>query len=244
VPFRDDLKRGLGFPMMDVEVDDTCGGASAGKAKDDFDFLMERTLRIFRTYVPCIHIVKKDVPGSVNGRGEGMIDVSGDNFLAVHNVYVIKPMVGTHDVLLPWSTTRIWEQIWVGKSDFLGMDLLLYRNEIDLINRVTNNRFDWRYVNGKVYVTRVPSFGTAIGIEGLKGVDRLDDFPVDCIFYEMALKYAIALGKQRIGSLWRKYQVDGMSMPGSEVVSEGREEERDVFTWIEANATYPGGIST
>jgi hypothetical protein len=238
--FKDDLLKSLGFPQIRVELDD-----KGGCAPDDFSLIMARTLRIIRPYFPMQYIIRVPVPSGVNGYGEGNVDVSSYGFLNVSDVYIIKPKSGTTDVALPWSTVRIWEQVWLGKSDFIGTDLLLYRNELNLLNQVTNFRFSWKYNpdSGIIYVGSVPTSSIGLGIAGMKGIEKLDDLDPLHIVYEYALKYAIALGKQKIGHLWRKYAVSGMEMPGSEVVSEGKAEEESTMKIIEENSFYPGGLN-
>lgn len=237
--FRDDLLRGLGFPQINVELDD-----KNQTEPDDFTFLMQRTLRVIRTYFPCEYVIRAPVPSSASGFGEGYVDVSKYGFLGINDVFVVKPKTGTSDAALPWSTIRIWEQVWLGKSDFIGTDLLLYQNELSLLNQVTNFKFAWKYYKAeeKVYVTRVPTNALGIGIQGLKPIESLDDLDDGRIEYEYALKLAMAFGKQKIGHLWRKYNVQGMEMPGSEVVQEGKEEEKDIMQTIESNSYYPGGL--
>jgi hypothetical protein len=238
--FRQDLAMALGFPQIRVELDD-----KQGQGPDDFTLIMQRTLRVIRPYFPMEYIIRMPVPSGVNGYGEGNIDVKSYNFLGISNVYIIKPKSGTSDVALPWSTVRIWEQVWLGKSDFIGTDLLLYKNELNLLNQITNFRFSWKYNpdTGIIYIGSVPTSSVGIGIQGMKGIEKLDDLDENHIVYEYALKYAIALGKQKLGHLWRKFNVSGMDMPGSEVVAEGKAEEEAVMKVIEDNAFYPGGLS-
>ncbi len=243
--FREDLKRGLGAPLVDLELEDT-QNQNANRMPDDFDWIEERVVEIVRTYFPIEHIIRKPVPSSTSTFGEGFIDVSTEEFLTIRNVYVTIPKTGSNNILLPWSIARIWEQLWVGKSDFLGTDLLIYQNAIDQLNRVTNNRFDWKFHEGKVFVTNVPTSASGVGIAGLKGVNKVDDLKqsTNKIYYHLALRLGIAFGKQKIGIPMRKFKVDGIDMPGQENIDEGKDEEEKTMEKIEENACYPGGMSS
>lgn len=236
--FRTDLLSGLGIPQIKVELFN-----STGQTDDDIEFITRRVLRIIRPYFPVEYILRESVPFGTSGFGEGNIDVAKYKFMNVSGCYVIKSRSGTHDVLLPWSPIRIWEQVWLGKSDFLGADLLMYQNELAMLNQVTNFKFSWSFHDNKVYVTNVPSFAIGIGIVGMKPIEVIDDLDDDSIVYEYALKLGLAFGKQKIGHIWRKFAVGGMDMPGSEVVQEGKEEEATVMQTIEENSYYPGGLT-
>lgn len=234
--FKDDLKLALGFPQIRVEL-------SEDPASDDFALLAQRTLRVIRPYFPKEYIINCPAPMDA---GSTRIDLASHKFMAITNVYVLKSPNGNKDILLPWSTARIWEQAWLGKSDFMGTELLFFQNTLKNLNQITNNKFGWHWAIAEqaLYVTHVPSFAIGLGVTGLKGIESLDDLdPLD-IVYEYALRYAIALGKQKLGHLWRKYAVAGVEMPGASVVDEGRTEEKETMTDIENNAVYPGGFAS
>lgn len=239
--FREDLKRNLGYPQLEVELHDTsdCGEA---REKDDYDFIMQRTLSRVRTYFPMEYIVRKDVPSNGGVYGEGYVDISDDGFLAISDVYVLKPKQGNANVLLPWSVIRLWEKTWLGASDFAAFDMLLWRNELAMLYSVTNTVFSWQQNGNQIYLTNVPSFSTGIGIRGLKGVDSLDDICNSLIEYDIALKYATGLGKQKLGNFYRKHKVDGIDMPGDELITEGKEMVQEAQADFEEHAVYPGGL--
>ena len=239
--FKDEMKSRLGDPLIDVELYETTG---AGRAVDHYDRIMQDVLRVVRTYLPMLHIIRKSVPSSSGLHGEGRIDVSTEGFLSINNVYLIKPKIGTADILLPWSIARIWEQIWIGKTEFLGADLLLYQNEIRMLNQATNKVFAWEWDGSYVYITNAPSWASGVGIQGFKGVDDLDSIDENLNEYKLAMDLALAKAKIMIGQILRKHRVEGMEMPGQEMISEGKDEEKSAMDAIEEQAPYPGGLST
>jgi hypothetical protein len=241
--FKDDLKRALGAPLIEVELEDKATGV------DDYSFIMDQTLRIIREYLPIEVILRKNVPSSPSGVGEGYLDLSTDGVIQVLNCYIIKRRSGTNDVVLPWSISRIWESVWVGQSDFLGTELLLFQNEVRLISQVTNTIFTWTYLKPeqKLYVQRIPSFATGVGVHALKPATSLDDpaLITTSIQYQLALELAVTFAKQRIGMFLSKYKVEGVEMPlGEKYLSEWKEERVEVMKKIEEFAPYPGGLST
>ena len=235
MPFTDDVKRILGDPFIDLVLQDDA----------DYTLIKQRVLRTVRNYHPYEHIVPKDSPSSAGFPGEGVIDLATEDFIGITNVYVIRAKTGLNDIALPWSIMRVWEQAWLGSSEFMGTEILLYYNEVEMLNRVSNNRFGWQYdrVNKKLYVTNVPTFATGVGIQGLKGIDSLDVLPVTDIVYEYALKLAVALAKQKIGLILSKYQVEGMTMPGAEYKQEGKDEEKEALEFLQGQSVYPGGLN-
>lgn len=242
--YRDDLKRELGYPLLDVELDEKAD-LTDNNTIDDYDYIETKVLRVIRTYMPCEYILRKDVPGNQAIGGNGFIDLSNEEILTVKDVWVIRSKINSGDVLLPWSLVRIWEKIWVGASEFVGTDLLLYKNQLAMLAKASDNVFAWKWYEAerKLYIANVPSWGIGIGIMCLKGVNKLDDICHLTLEYGLALKLATAYAKQKIGQTFRKYKVEGMEMPGSDMVTEGKEEEKDVLEKIEENRYYPGGLS-
>ena len=117
--YRERLKRWLGAPCMDVELDEKADLADKN-TQDDFDLIEERVLRIISTFFPCEYIMSKSIPAAGSVRGNGYIDLSDEDIITLKEVYCIKPKVDSGDVLLPWSMVRIWEKIWVGASEFVS----------------------------------------------------------------------------------------------------------------------------
>jgi hypothetical protein len=247
--FRDNIKRAMGFPLLDVELDEK-DDIKDNNIKDDYDWIEEQVLRKIRTYFPCEYIISRPVPGTqgenqVSIGGNGFIDLSNEDILTVKEVYVTRPKVASGDVLLPWSLVRIWEKIWVGASEFVGTDLLLYKNELSMLAKASDNVFWWKWYEAerKLYICNTPSWAGSIGIMCLKGVDRIDHIDERSIEYGLALKLAIGWAKVKIGQTFRKYEVDGMRMPGQNYTDEGKTEISEAEEKIEEMRYYPGGLS-
>jgi len=238
--FQNDIKYALGHPLIDVELED-----KPGTAEDSYSHIEERTLRSIADYHPQEYIVRKDVPSAGSGVGEGYLDVSSDGFLGITDVYPIVPKA-SNEVLLPWSFVHVWEQSWLGQKDFAGTDFLVWQNSIAQIRQVTNTVYAWRYYKPeeKVYVTNIPSYATGVGVRGLKRITKIGDLDTASTLYEYALKLAVGFAKQSIGLVLRKYNVDGMEMPGSDYINEGKEEVSEALEWIHKEAVYPGGLNT
>lgn len=243
--FREDLKRAMGAPLLDVELDEK-PDLNDLNVKDDYDWIEEKVLRQIRSYFPCEYILRKDVPSSGDGGlGQGHIDLSTEDILIVQDVYVIKNRISQSDVLLPWSLVRIWEKIWVGASEFVGSDLLLYKNELASLAKASDNVFAWKWyeLERKLYVANCPSWSAAIGIVCLKGVDKLDHIDSRTFQYGLCLDLAIAFAKQKIGQTFRKFKVDGLDLPGESYAIEGKELEKETMEKIIEMRYYPGGMS-
>lgn len=229
--FKNDLKRMLGSPFMDVELDD-------GGRKDDYELILRRTKSVIGRYLPCEHIIAKAVPSD----GNGSIDLSEENPLQVTDVYAILPRSSTIDPGLPWSIIKLKENAILSGGNFWSTDFVMYQNAVDAINRATNNVFSWRLNNNTLYVTGVPAQASGIGIVMIKAISDLDDLPETGLEYELALRYAKGLAKQHIGALLRKHKVNGMDMPGDEYISEGKTEVEETMAEIRDIAYYPGGM--
>jgi hypothetical protein len=243
--FRADLKRALGAPLMDVELDEK-PDVNDRNVRDDYDWIEEQVLRQVRPYYPCEWILRKSVPGvGAGGLGQGNIDLSDEDIMTVSECYVIKAVMAQSDVLLPWSLVRIWEKIWVGASEFVGSDLLLYKNELAGLAKASDNVFSWKWyeTERKLYIANVPSWANSIGIVAWKGISSIDQ--ADRLSYQYAnmLKLAIAFAKQFIGMKLRKYKVEGLDMPGTDYMAEGKELEKEAMEAIIETRHYGGGLS-
>lgn len=241
--YRARLKQWLGAPLMDVELDEK-EDLNDKNYQDDYDLIEERVLRVVSTFFPCEYILTKPIPAAGSVRGNGFIDLSDEDIITLKEVYCIKSKVDAGDVLLPWSMVRIWEKIWVGASEFVGADLLLYKNELASLAQASDNVFSWKWYEAerRLYVCNVPSWTTNIGIVALKAVDKVDHICTKQIEYDLCLRLGAAYAKQMIGAKMRKYKVEGMDMPGQSMVDEGKTEEKDVVEKIEEYRYYPGGL--
>ena len=77
--FRADLKRMLGSPLMDVELEDP----------QDYVLIEKRVLNIIKDYLPVEHVVRKTTP-SGSYYGEGYVDIASDGFLAVTDKIILR----------------------------------------------------------------------------------------------------------------------------------------------------------
>lgn len=234
--FRDDLKRMMGAPLLDVELDDP----------SDYTLIESQVLRYVSSYFPVEKFIRKSVPAVGGIMGQGNIDLTTETtLLEVKEVFVIKAPQNAADVLLPWSLVRIWEKIWVGASEFVGTDLLLYQNELSAIARASNNVFWWKWdlSSKKLYVCGAPSWASGIGILYMGAVADLDSIVGNPMQYQLALDLGVAIAKQKIGQAMRKYKVEGVELPGKDYVDEGKKEMEDVIKKCEEMAYYPGGLA-
>jgi len=243
--YREDLKRAMGGPLLDVELDEKAD-VNNRNVKDDYDWIEEQVLRKIRTYFPCEQILRKDLPAADSGApGNGYIDMTNDDVLTIQEVYVIKNRMAMADVLLPWSLVRIWEKIWVGASEYVGADLLLYKNELAGLAKASDNVFWWKWYEAerKLYVCNIPSWGAGVGIVALSGVARLDLIDTRTIQYGLALDLGTSYAKIKIGQAMRKYSVEGMTMPGDKYVEEGEAKLKETMEKVEEFRHYPGGLA-
>jgi hypothetical protein len=238
--FKDDLKRGLGAPLFDVELHE-----ESGANDDDYKYIERRVLRRINEYMPyVVCIVKTSIPAG----DSGSLDLASDNMVIVTNVYVVGRLQAvTAEAAIMWNMlyAQSYQYNIIWPSEFIVTDYALYKNQLHNMRKTYNSSFSWKYMkNEKVlYLQNVPVWATGVGVEGYQFVESLDDIEDRWIGYDIALEYAEGLAMQMIGRKFDKYKHSGLELPGEKYIDQGKEKIEKAEEDMKDQTILPPGPS-
>jgi hypothetical protein len=238
--FKDDLKRGLGAPLFDVELHE-----ESGADEDDYKYIERRVLRRINEYIPYIVcVVKTNIPAGSSGK----LDLTSDNFFNVFNTYVVgRRQQLTAEAALVWhmfyAQSYQYNIIW--PSEFIVSDYALYKNQLYNMRKTYNSSFNWKYMKNErnLYLQNVPTWATGVGVEGYRFVESMDDVDDRWMGYDVALEYAEGLAMQMIGRKFDKYKHSGLELPGEKYLSDGKDKIEKAEEDMKDLTIIPSGLS-
>lgn len=143
-----------------------------------------------------------------------------------------------------WNDHPLWTLIGVAVLDSVTSDLIMLSEAFRNYRVYTGTDFTWSFVPdkdttqpGKLFVTNIPKQAQALFVVGTKRILPNEDINNEYI-NNWILYYTKALVKQVEGNTIRKAAIIDLGMDGQELVSEGKEEQKELQEQLKRNARW------
>jgi len=217
----DHIRRELGDPIVEVELDNT-------QIQRSIDQALRRWARRFPTErITTIEVtsgvMQYDIASLIGSTIRGIIDVVEEPY--------------DSDVIADQEYQYYYRNPIYGVPIIEGGDIALTKSYVNDLNIVTSNTFEWDFneASNLLHISPSPSRAYTLMI-------RYTDNPTveeATRQYDWVIEYALADAKEILGRIRRKHanSVQGkefnFQLDGGELVSEGKEDKRDLMELLE-----------
>ena len=219
------IKAKLGFPVVEVELEQTQIDAAIDEALEDIDGYINETM-----------LISRKVPR------KGRIDLSDEPVDFVTQVYKTPSKEDTEFILIPYSNIENYQMLNrrnVG-IDFRSRVFRHYLNK-QVLNTI-KDPVSFRWEEPYLYLEQgFPKVNKAT-IEFVPYMTEVNHLPKGK-WWKMVRRLALAKAKYMLGRIRGKYDAQNspFDMDGDDLIQEGKEEEEEILEKLEQDADvfYP-----
>ena len=213
------IKAMLGFPVVDVELEEQQIKIAIEDALDDID-----------GYVNHSVFVTKSAPNS------GRIDMSDDGVDYIIQVYKV-PVKGQDRLVMPYANL---EEYTLMNTDNVSVEFEDRVFRAYLNRRVINTLkepMSYRWVEPYLYIDQGYPRVKKVTIEYAPYISEIEELPRGK-WYNIVKRLALAKSKYMLGRIRGKFDVSNspFSLDGNDLVQEGKQEEEDILQEIKDDA--------